>query len=105
MTTALVKLEKAIANYRNATNVAQRQAARRFCINRAQELQPDRDALMAKLEAGWVWLDRNAGHPDEADTEAMWLDALEDYERMEDALANALAVICGRDETQERRAA
>lgn len=105
MTPILPKLEKAVANYRNATNDAQRRAAMTFCINRAGDLAPERNALRAKLDQGWDWLDANQDDPAHDATEDALLADLVTYERMEDALANARAIVTGSDAVQERRAA
>lgn len=105
MTATLTKLEKAVRNYRTATNDAQRHAAMTFCINRAGDLQPERDSLKAKLSIGWDWLDANPDNLLAEFTENAILADLVTYERMEDALANALAIVTGADAVQERRAA
>lgn len=105
MTATLTKLTRSIANYRNAHNEAQRQAAERFMVRRANELRPDLEATKDRLTKGWAWLDAHPDSPAHDETEAMWLSDLEDYERMEDALANALAIMQGRDDVQERKEA
>ena len=53
----IAKLSTSVQNVRNATNAAQRDAARGFMIKRARDLCERRDDLLAKIEAGWAWLE------------------------------------------------
>src|SRR5690348_6891054 len=92
MTTTLDKLTKATRNARNATNPAQRDAARRFVVRRAQELTAERTAVMARLDKGYAWCERHPEHPDLAQTEDAWIADLAGYVAMEDALADALTI-------------
>lgn len=50
------KLLKSARNAANATNQDQRDAARRFTVQRALELCDRRDALIERMDAGWGWL-------------------------------------------------
>lgn len=102
MTTSLDKLIKATGNFHRATNATQRDAAKRFVIKRVEEVIPERDAIHKRLNAGFDYLNN---HDDDTATEALWMADLETYERIEDALANALAIFTGEDVRQERRTA
>ena len=91
------RLLKSARNARDAKNRAQREAARTFLITRADELREDRDAMEAKLDRQWDWLD---AHPDDArypQRELQALELLHDYEAVCDALHDALGVWQGRE--------
>ena len=55
----IAKLRKSARNVANASNRTQREAAQLYLVKRADELRERRDALVAKLEARWDWLDVN----------------------------------------------
>lgn len=49
-------------------------------------LTKQRDDVLALLETRWKWLDANPNHPLFREREDACLDALKEYERLEDAI-------------------
>ncbi len=94
----IAKLEKAARNAANAQNEAQRKAAQRFLIQRAQELRAERDRLFdGETQDGWLvrawdWLRQNEDHPEYGARIDALTAATRTYEQICDALNAAISV-------------
>ena len=103
------RLAKSARNAANATNVAQREAARTFLVRRADEVRVVREAMRDKLERQWRWFDaideiRRAEGEQGPDTSEVYVSRenqaitlLHDYEAVCDALDNALSMWLGSE--------
>lgn len=83
------KLHKAARNARVATHPAQREAAQRFLVQRATDLDAERVALVGQLEAGYRFIEDHPDHLDRNVYENQWIAWVRDYEAIEDALNTA----------------
>lgn len=86
------RLAKSTSNVQNARNAAQREAAERFLVMRAQELDQERKDCEAWLHEADDWARK---HTPEIDADAahennrMWVRKLHEYQDMSNALQAA----------------
>ena len=76
-----------------ARGTARREGRLSLLLTEAGACAQRRDELLAALERGWVWLDRNPGSPKHGQNEDHWLGWLGEYETLENALQAAQGVI------------
>lgn len=83
------RLAKSTSNVQNARNPAQREAAEKFLVQRAQELDRERKEIEAWLHEADTWINArkpeiNADEGHEHNRE--WTDRLHEYQSLCDAL-------------------
>lgn len=85
--TALSRLESA----RPAMRRPMRDSANAVAL----QLTAERDALVARMDRRWAWLDAHEGHPQFVEREDALLADIATYTRIEDALREAASVLYG----------
>lgn len=99
LTTRITRLQKSTQNVLNARNSAQREAAQKFLVERARELNADCRELANWLEEADAWM--NQKHPELAadarhEFNAEWLARLAEYKTAQQALDDAWAAYMQR---------